>query len=128
VVALWVDLLEQHAALDPVFGLRPGAAGVLESELARAIEDADRALLVSDGAEITGFCAAQVQRGPTLVAESHRVEITEIVVATGARRRGHGRALAEAALAWARERGASRIEVRVAARNGRCCRTRPAPR
>ena len=116
-VTLWVDLLEQHAALDAVFELRAGAASALESELARAIDDADRALLVSDGAQIAGFCAAQVQRGPALAAESHRVEITELVVATSARRRGHGRALAEAALDWARARGVARVEVRVASRN-----------
>ena len=35
----------------------------------------------------------------------------------GARRRGIGSALARAALAWVRERGVARVEVRVAARN-----------
>jgi N-acetylglutamate synthase len=38
-------------------------------------------------------------------------------VAPAARRRGIGRALAGAALAWAQAAGAARVEVRVAARN-----------
>jgi GNAT superfamily N-acetyltransferase len=59
----------------------------------------------------------QLQHAPVVAVEAHRVEITELVVARGARRGGRGRALVEAALAWARERGAARVEVRVAARN-----------
>jgi GNAT superfamily N-acetyltransferase len=38
-------------------------------------------------------------------------------VRPAARRRGLGRSLAEAALAWARARGVTRVEVRVAAGN-----------
>jgi GNAT superfamily N-acetyltransferase len=59
----------------------------------------------------------QLQRGPAIAVEARRAEITEIVVAWGARRGGRGRALVEAALGWARERGAVRVEVRVAAAN-----------
>jgi len=115
--ALWVELVDHHAALDDVFALRAGAASSLVAELGRALDDPDHALFVSDGVGIAGFCAVQVQRGPPLARESRRAEITELVVATGARRHGHGRALAEAALVWARERGAARVEVRVAAGN-----------
>jgi ribosomal protein S18 acetylase RimI-like enzyme len=116
--ALWSDLVEQHAALDAAFALRAGADSALEAELARELDDADRALFVcdTDGRPV-GFCAVQVQHGPAVAVEARRAEITELVVARGARRGGRGRALVEAALAWARERGAARVEVRVASRN-----------
>ena len=118
VAVLWVALLESHAALDPVFALRAGAAPALETELARALEDADMALFVAEaGGRIAGFCAARFERSPELARESCRAEITELVVASASRRRGIGRALADAALGWARHRGAARVEVRVAARN-----------
>jgi ribosomal protein S18 acetylase RimI-like enzyme len=118
IAALWVALLESHAALDPVFALRAGALAALEAELRRALADADTALFVADAEGfIAGFCAARFERSRGLVRESCRAEITELVVEPTARRRGFGRALAHAAFAWARERGASRVEVRVAARN-----------
>ena len=118
VAALWVALLESHAALDPVFALRSGASAALEPELRRAFADADTALFVADADGcVSGFCAAHFERSPGLARESCRAEITELVVEPTARRRGLGRALAHAAFAWARERGASRVEVRVAARN-----------
>ena len=118
VAALWAALLESHADLDPVFELRAGASAALEGEVARAFEGSDTALFVADaGGRIVGFCAARLERSPALARESRRAEITELVVESAARRRGVGRALADAALAWARLRGAERVEVRVAARN-----------
>jgi len=118
VAALWVALLENHAALDPVFAWHTGAPAALEAELRRAFEDADTALFVADAdGRVVGFCAAHFERGPALARESCRAEITELVVEPAARQRGIGRALADAALGWARSRGAVRVEVRVAARN-----------
>jgi GNAT superfamily N-acetyltransferase len=118
VSALWVSLLENHAALDPVFALRAGAASALEAEVVRAFEDADTALFVADADGcVAGFCAAHFERSPALARESCRAEITELVVESASRRRGIGRSLAGAALDWARRRGAVRVEVRIAARN-----------
>jgi len=118
IAALWIRLLESHAALDPVFALRAGAPAALEVELRRVFDDADTALLVADADGcVVGFCAAHFERSPALARESCRAEITELVVEPAARQSGIGRALANAALGWARSRGALRVEVRVAARN-----------
>ena len=118
VAALWAALLDSHAALDPVFALRAGAAAALEGEVVRAFEDPDTALFVAEAEDrVVGFCAAHFERGPALARESCRAEITELVVESAACRRGIGRGLAESALDWARRRGAVRVEVRVAARN-----------
>ncbi|MEB2345167.1 MAG: GNAT family N-acetyltransferase [Deltaproteobacteria bacterium] len=118
VAALWAALVEEHAALDPAFALEAGAEAGLPAEAARILEDPAAALWVWEGAEgVAGFCAAQRRPAPAAARERARVEITELAVAPAARRRGAGRALVAAALAWAAAGGARRIEVRVAARN-----------
>ena len=119
VAALWAALVEEHAALDPAFAVRPGAAAELPATVARLLEAPDARLWVWEAADgaIAGFCAAQRRTAPPAAAERARVEITELAAAPAARRRGVGRALAAAALAWAAAAGAGRIEVRVAARN-----------
>jgi ribosomal protein S18 acetylase RimI-like enzyme len=118
VAALWEALVEQHGALDPALAVRPDAGVALPRAVERMLGDPGAALWVwEEPAGITGFCAAQRRRAPPAAAERVRVEITELAVAPAARRRGIGRALATAALAWAESGGARRIEVRVAARN-----------
>jgi ribosomal protein S18 acetylase RimI-like enzyme len=118
VAALWAALVEEHAALDPAFAVRPGAAAELPAAVERILRDPAGGLWVWEDAEgVTGFCAAQRRAAPPAAAERARVEITELAVAPHARRRGAGRALVAAALAWADAAGARRIEVRVAARN-----------
>jgi ribosomal protein S18 acetylase RimI-like enzyme len=118
IAELWNLLVAEHAALDPAFALRPDAGIALEGEVARALDDADTALWVAEReARVVAFCCARIARAAPPVAERSRLEITELAVEPTARRRGDGRALVEVAFAWARERGASRVEVRVAARN-----------
>lgn len=119
VAALWAALVEEHAALDPAFAVRPGAAAELPATVARMLDAPDARLWVWEGddGEVAGFCAAQRRAAPPAAAERARIEITELAVAPGARRRGVGRALASAALAWAAAAGVARVEVRVAARN-----------
>lgn len=60
---------------------------------------------------------ARIDRAPPILLEVERAEITDLGVRPHRRRRGVGRALAEAALAWVRERGVARVEVRVVAGN-----------
>jgi phosphinothricin acetyltransferase len=118
VAALWSALVEEHAALDRAFALRAGAAAELPATIERMLRDPAAALWVWEApAGVAGFCAARRCAAPPAAAERARVEITELAVAPAARRRGAGRALVSAALAWAAAGGAERIEVRVAARN-----------
>lgn len=119
VAALWAALVEEHAAIDPAFAVRSGAAAELPATVARMLDAPDARLWVWEGVDgaVAGFCAAQRHAAPPAAAERARIEITELAVAPGARRRGVGRALAGAALAWAAAAGAARVEVRVAARN-----------
>lgn len=119
VADFWQALIDAHAALDPTFALRDGARAGLESAIAHALDDPDAGLWVADREGVAvGFCAAHVDRAASPLVEHARAELTELWVTPASRRSGIGRALADAALAWAVERGAVRIEVRVAFRNG----------
>lgn len=115
---LWVALGEHHAARDPQYALRPGAAGRVREILRRELRRADRAAFVADAAgALIGYALVRVDEAPDFVAEGPRAAIDDLYVAPEARRRGIGAALAAAASGWARERGASHVEVRVAAAN-----------
>ena len=116
--ALWREILRHHADLDPLFRVRPGAGEEIRRMLAGSLEDPDAALFVCEASgAVVGFCAVRIDRAPPILQETRRAEITDLCVEAAARRRGFGRALAEAALAFAASRGATRVEVRVAAGN-----------
>ena len=112
------ELLAHHAAIEPALAVRPDAAALLRGLLARQLCDRDSAVFVVEAAgELAGFCAVRVERAPSVLVEAARAEISELGVASGRRRQGIGRALAEAARRWAESQAAARVEVRVAARN-----------
>jgi GNAT superfamily N-acetyltransferase len=117
VAALWRALLEAHAVLEPALQAAPGVDRELPAAAERLLADPDGALwVVEDTSAVRGFCAARIASSPA-AAERRRAEITELFVEPAARRRGAGRALVDAACAWAHGRGVRRAEVRVAARN-----------
>lgn len=115
---LWLGLLAHHEPLDPHYRLRPGSEGEWRRLVERLLDSSDAAVFVweEDGA-LLGFCTAQVEQAPPVLVERSRAEITDLMVEPRARRRGIGRALAEAGGAWIRERGVERTTVRVAAHN-----------
>jgi ribosomal protein S18 acetylase RimI-like enzyme len=118
VAALWTALSAHHAALDPLFRLRPGADSEIHDLLAAQLRDPDAAVFVCEsGGDLEGFCSVQIDRAPPIYREQERVEITDLGVREAARRRGIGSALVAAAYEWIAGRGVERVEVRVAARN-----------
>ena len=69
------------------------------------------ALLVAEGTEgvVAGFCGVQLLVSTAEGAYSAQIE--DVVVAPGFRRRGLGRRLLDGAAAWARNRGATRLQL-----------------
>jgi len=114
-VSLWTMITEHHRPVDPLFRLRPDSQGEIARLLEAVLRDPDAAVFVyeSEGA-LPGLCIVRIDRAPPVLEETERAEITDLGVRPDARRRGIGGALAARALAWARERGVRRIEVRVA--------------
>jgi GNAT superfamily N-acetyltransferase len=118
VVGLWLALTEHHARLDPLFGLRAGAAAEARRVVEAQLRDPDVACFVHGQlGSPDGLCIVRIDRAPAIHAERQRAEITDLFVEPGRRRCGVGAALLEAALGWARSRGSDRVEVRVAATN-----------
>jgi GNAT superfamily N-acetyltransferase len=112
--ALWTELSEHHARLDPRHALRAGAAAEIRKLLAEELRDPDAvAFLYEREGRAQGFCMARIDRAPPIQREALRAEIGELFVREEARRAGIGRKLVEAALGWVRERGVERAVVRV---------------
>ncbi len=117
-VELWIEVTAHHAALDPLFTLRPNSRPVIERLIRSQLRDSDAAIFVVDSLDsLAGFCCVRVDRAPPILEETRRAEITDLGVRVALRRRGFGHALAAAALDWTAERGVDRVEVRVASRN-----------
>jgi GNAT superfamily N-acetyltransferase len=119
VAALASLLFAGHAADPARFALAPGREGELRGLLAGFGRDPLRQLLVAEGAggSLLGFAVAAIARRPGPFVERERGEIDWLFVREEVRRRGTGRALAGAALAWLRERGVARVEIQVARAN-----------
>ena len=111
-------LLEYHAERSPRLALRAEAEEQIRRLLAAHLRDGDSRVLVWDEAgDLLGLCIARVLRRPAIFAETERGEIEHLLVRESSRRRGIGRALAEAGLAWMADRGIRRAEIQVAVEN-----------
>jgi GNAT superfamily N-acetyltransferase len=118
VTALWIALTRHHETFDPAFALRPGAEVEARALIDAQLRDPQTAIfLIGDAAAPAAFATVHVSRAPPIHPERCRAEITDLYVEPDARRRGLGRTLVASATAWAVERGAERIEVRVVTRN-----------
>jgi len=115
---LFAGLVAHHAAIDPAFRARADTYERFPKLLARQLGDPDAAVFVfEEPGGLVGFCSARVERTPGAAEEASRVAIDDLAVRSDRRRKGAGRALVDAVDAWARSRGAERLEVRVAVRN-----------
>ena len=71
----------------------------------------------AEGFGLAGFALVSLLRRGAPFLERERGELDWLFVREEARRRGVGRRLASAALAWLRARGVTRVEVHVAREN-----------
>lgn len=116
--ALWIEITQHHRALDSLYSLRPGAEQAIRGLLRSMLEDRRCALFVSErDGEVVGMSCVRIDQAPPILREVERAEITDLGVRMSLRGRGIGRRLAGAALAWVREQGVARVEVRVVAGN-----------
>lgn len=121
-LSLWEEMTAAHARLAPRF-FSSTEAGRREARrhnakrLRAILVDRARALLVVENSKgrLLGMVSVRVYdtpADPTLVG-MRRAHVEEIIVARTARRRGHGRALLDAAAAWAKARGATQLLLTV---------------
>jgi len=122
IVRHWSAITRHHEPIDPLFRQREDAEPWIRDLVGQMLRDPDTAVFVAEFEEgepgcLAGICVVRIDRAPPILEETVRAEVTDLGVAPELRRRGIGRSLAEAALAWVRERGVGRVEVRVAAGN-----------
>ena len=118
-VALWLELMQHHAPLDPHYAALAADAGdVWRLHVAELLSGASGAIFVcgEEGAP-EAFCSVEIRAAPAALAEPGRAEITDLFVSASLRRSGRGRALVDAALAWLQTREIVRVEVRVVSAN-----------
>lgn len=115
---IWLEIACHHQELHPSFALRTGTEPEVRKLLQALLRDPEAAAFVFETeGRVGGMSCVRVDRAPPILREVERAEITDLGVRRELRRRGWGRALAEAALGWVRERGVERVEVRVAEAN-----------
>lgn len=126
IVRHWSAITRHHESIDPLFRQREDAEPWIRDLVGQMLRDPDTEVFVAEpvaqagpaaDGRLVGICVVRIDRAPPILEETVRAEITDLGVSPELRRRGIGRALAEAALAWVRERGVRRVEVRVAAGN-----------
>ena len=109
----------EEAAIVPLYewlfappGSRPAAWDERRAAVAlrQAIESHESVVLLADaGGELVGFCTGYQDMHS--VRFGYRAWVEDLAVHPGHRSRGVGKALLEAAKAWARERGATHLEL-----------------
>ncbi len=124
-----LPLLQEHELYytgSPMFMLRepPGE----EAEYATMLDDPEVAYLIADdGKTILGFLRIQTSQGDAsaVVRDPGTAAISGAYVRPVLRGHGFGRALVESAIAWAKERGCSRISLDFEAANLQAARFWP---
>jgi ribosomal protein S18 acetylase RimI-like enzyme len=112
--ALWREIDELHTAIVPSFF--GWAEDRSEMALRRALAGTNEMLLVAEDREaIRGLAHVILYDTPEGEGrrQTRRAHLDSLVVQSGYRRRGCGRALMQAAGAWAKQKGASQILLTV---------------
>ena len=95
-----------------VFTPRPGFYDEVASRFHQAFHSTDRVVLVAeDEGEVVGMAYGEV-RIPSRFSDERSLEISGVVVRSGYRGKGAGRALVEEGARFAKEHGVSWIEVK----------------
>jgi len=119
VVRLWQEMMDVHAALDPL-RFRPANDGAdywAEAFVGWLEDEKCYALVADDGGRLVGYIVGWLHQPPPVFQPDVYGFVSDICVAADCRQTGIGRRLFEALKAWFREHGASHVELRVARTN-----------
>ena len=121
--ALWMRSAEEHTAYDPVYATSPDAEKIMRRFLADLSSSSHSCLLVAeapDGSgEIVGFLSGEIREGSPAFSPKTWAAVEDIYVTQTYRSQGIGRALVDASVEWAREKGVDGVSLQVAAGNAR---------
>jgi ribosomal protein S18 acetylase RimI-like enzyme len=119
IVELWKELMDFHSPFNELWKRSHDGPARFRALLERRLAEAEHALLLVavEGGEIVGFTLSNIAEYPPVFVRKHFGSLSDLAVKAGHRRQGIGENLLEANLAWFRDRGMDRVEVRVAAGN-----------
>ncbi|MHC4608015.1 MAG: GNAT family N-acetyltransferase [Planctomycetota bacterium] len=119
IVALWREMWDLHAKLDPPrYVATPAAEQVIDGWVRDSVrEDRSVVLVAEDGGEIAGYLLGMILENPPVVPHQFFGYVSELAVAERKRGAGVGRALLAAAEEWFRAQGLSLVELSVSERN-----------
>ncbi len=118
VAALWTQITQHHAGLDPLFEMRADSTPELKRLLEAQARDPEAMIFVYEVVgDLPGMLTVRIDHAPPILHEVVRAEITDLGVRREARRQGIATRLVDVALDWVRSRGVDRVEVQVARGN-----------
>lgn len=116
--ALWIDFLNEQAALDSRFTVADDALERWHNDYRMWLTDETQAIFVVEPDDfIAGFATAHRWGPPPIYAASSEVYLNELYVAPELRRQGVGTQLVHAVRNWAETLGVVRIRLQTMAAN-----------
>lgn len=114
VIELWKELMDFHAALDPLFMMCPEGPDNFRKHLLESLESGDAVVFVavSDNRTV-GYLKAEIACYPPVFVRKRYGAISDVAVTADHRRMGTGEMLVAKALDWFRDRGLDRAEMRL---------------
>ena len=118
IVALWREMWDFNARLDPRMTATPVANPVQRSWIEGHI-DGERSLVLvaQDGRALVGYALATILENPPIVPHQFYGYVSEMSVTESRRRAGVGTLLLDGVHAWFRTKGLPYAEVTAAVRN-----------
>jgi GNAT superfamily N-acetyltransferase len=114
VLELWTELMDFHKDIDPLFTRSAQAADNFLKYIGESMEKDDSELFVAEvSGKLVGYVMANVSKYPPVFVQEKYGMISDAAVTASFRRRGTGEALVAAAADWFREKGISRMEMRM---------------
>lgn len=118
IVSIWGELAAHHTRLDEAF--RPSRRWQEEYQhfiLGLLWREDARAIVAVEGGRVIGYGVGRISVLPAFFERRRRGFLHDVVTREPYRRRGVGRSIVEALLAWMQESGAVTVELAVAVLN-----------
>ena len=119
VVEVWKDFMDFHQAKDPFFTRKKGAEKEFSNYFREVISsDHTHALVATvNGEKVVGFSISAIKQHPPVFTDTKYGEIIDLAIHDDYRRQGIGEEMLKIIFEWFDAHDATRIELRVAAKN-----------
>jgi RimJ/RimL family protein N-acetyltransferase len=119
VTELWKDMMLLHQNYDRYFSLEEKAEKAYQKYAEENIQSGSKFFKVclDENNDIVGYVLADIIEYPPIYPIKRFIEIIEMVIRKDQRRKGIGEIMLKDVLYWAKEKGITRVECKVAIEN-----------